>query len=79
MNEGIHLDLDTWIVPGQIQNKLIIVIKRRSGITGLPIPPTVIGPAATGAISAPSNITLLLFYRFWREVNGSMGLCLKQL
>ena len=46
MNEGIHLDLDTWIVPGQIRKAnlciiiIIIIIKRRSGIN--PIPPTVI-------------------------------------
>ena len=53
MNEGIHLDLDIWIVPGQIRKAnlcrgvgnrytpcyIIIIIKRRSGIN--PIPPTV--------------------------------------
>ena len=25
MNEGIHLDLDTWIVPGQIRNDGVII------------------------------------------------------
>ena len=39
MNEGIHLDLDTWIVPGQIRVLIIIII-----IEGLSllqsIPPT---------------------------------------
>ena len=31
MNEGIHLDLDTWIVPGQIRkaNLCIIIIHAR--------------------------------------------------
>ena len=26
MNEGIHLDLDTWIVPGQIRKRVLNVI-----------------------------------------------------
>ena len=25
MNEGIHLDLDTWIVPGQIRDEPIVI------------------------------------------------------
>ena len=27
MNEGIHLDLDTWIVPGQIRKANLYFIK----------------------------------------------------
>ena len=26
VNEGIHLDLDTWIVPGQIRKANLIII-----------------------------------------------------
>ena len=26
MNEGIHLDLDTWIVPGQIRQRFAVRI-----------------------------------------------------
>ena len=46
MNEGIHLDLDTWIVPGQIRkanlcrgltqdpgNYIIIITRNQSGVT----------------------------------------------
>ena len=25
MNEGIHLDLDTWIVPGQIRKAIVYI------------------------------------------------------
>ena len=27
MNEGIHLDLDTWIVPGQIRKAITVLCR----------------------------------------------------
>ena len=34
MNEGIHLDLDTWIVPGQIQGQYYWIAKWYKTVTG---------------------------------------------
>ena len=58
MNEGIHLDLDTWIVPGQIRKaNLCRGLGNRYKPAGTEVVISALAPTAPPPIKAAQNAT----------------------